>query len=171
MVADSRIFGVNRFDGVGVVMRKLQQLIVHDPSKGKYGDCFRTCVAMILGKPCPSEVPHFYKRALKTNDQVFQVDREIKNFLNGYGLRRIVINMDGSMSFSQLMEHSKAAFGDLYFLLTLRRYVGGPNHCVVCQNGKVFADPQYEIQEDYEPCELNLEEISWFIELIVRPLS
>ncbi len=37
-----------------------KQLFLHDPDNGQYGDCFRTCVAMLLDVS-PEEVPHEHR--------------------------------------------------------------------------------------------------------------
>src|SRR3546814_14399554 len=43
------------------------QLIKHDPENGAYGDCQRTCIAVILDLH-PSEVPHFCDNPLADRD-------------------------------------------------------------------------------------------------------
>lgn len=44
-------------------MRYNTQLILHDPDRGLYGDCFRTCLSCILDL-VPSEVPHYMGESL-----------------------------------------------------------------------------------------------------------
>lgn len=39
-------------------MKPVEQILLHDTENGVYGDCFRACVASILGMPS-EDVPHF----------------------------------------------------------------------------------------------------------------
>lgn len=41
-----------------MTFKSLKQLYRHDPDNGVYGDCFRTCIAMVFGLE-PDQVPHF----------------------------------------------------------------------------------------------------------------
>lgn len=40
-------------------MKYHKQLIEHDPINGKYGDCYRTCIACLLNVH-PNDIPHIY---------------------------------------------------------------------------------------------------------------
>lgn len=150
-------------------MNKLKQLITHHPEFDDFGDCFRTCVAMILDKSCPSEVPHFYNfKADK--DKLVEANKAIDRYFESQGLVNIHISMTGSISFQQLMDHTKKNYSGLHFIVTVRLARGEGNHCIVCQNGQVIADPHYATQYDYEPC-LDLDGgAAWGVDLIVaRP--
>jgi hypothetical protein len=37
----------------------LRQSVSHDPANDTYGDCFRTCIACLIGADDPTAVPHF----------------------------------------------------------------------------------------------------------------
>lgn len=62
-------------------MKPVYKKIIHDPSKGLYGDCVRACVASLLDLEA-EQVPHFMEG--NPGDQVF-MDR-LFEFLRPLGL-------------------------------------------------------------------------------------
>lgn len=83
-----------------------KQLINHDPDNGQFGDCHRTCFAMILDLH-PTEVPHF-------NDGVFpdtpgdapeaqRAERMIQDFLLTRGLASFSIPFPGEYELDDLL--------------------------------------------------------------------
>lgn len=150
-------------------MKILKQLIAHHPEIDRFGDCFRTCVAMILDKRCPTEVPHFYN-FMPDEDKLVEADKAIDRYFESQGLVRIYISMMGSISFQQLMDHTKKNYSGLHFIVTVRSTRGEGNHCIVCQDGQVIADPFYNFQYDFEPCQDLDGAEAWGVDLIVaRP--
>ena len=116
-------------------MRKIDNLVPHDPENGKWGDCHRVCMAMIMGLH-PEEVPHFYRDGENADRDVQQ--RRIEDFLKEHGL------VQGHMAFNAELDEVLNTTGLLApgvaFILggTSRR---GCGHSVVCLDGKIWHDP------------------------------
>ncbi len=63
-------------------MKPLKQIIKHDPENGTYGDCHRTCYAMLLDREHDG-VPHFAEHGLEL---FFEIE---KAWLESEGLLKI----------------------------------------------------------------------------------
>ncbi|MCK4817308.1 hypothetical protein KA005_16175, partial [bacterium] len=46
-----------------------KQLNRHNPEEGVFGDCYRTCIANVLGV-FPTAVPHFWTEECTTADEM-----------------------------------------------------------------------------------------------------
>lgn len=44
---------------LNITPSQLRQVVTHHPDEGRYGDCFRTCIACLIGADAPEDVPHF----------------------------------------------------------------------------------------------------------------
>lgn len=115
-------------------MQYHKQLFQHEPEKGIYGDCYRTCIACLLDLS-PKEVPHFLFDNT-ADGKVF--DRRTKDFLASKGLTNFTIAMDTSLEdLLSTMEHLNP---EIYYLLT--GYSDrGVNHVVICKGGEIIHDP------------------------------
>lgn len=71
------------------ILRQVQA-VLHDPANGMWGDCNRTCIAMLVGVP-RDEVPH-QNREVSGEEQ----DRLVRHWLGarGLGLACFGYNMD-----------------------------------------------------------------------------
>lgn len=110
-----------------------QQLIQHDPASGKYGDCQRTCVAVILDLH-PSEVPHFCDK-----DAGDWANLQAA-WLKDRGLACATVAYDGAASFEQVMTWTSRQSPGVPMIL-LGTSSLGCNHVVVVLNGEIVCDP------------------------------
>jgi hypothetical protein len=119
-------------------MDKINNTIQHDPENGKWGDCFRCCMAMVLGLPV-EDVPHIYEGC--QNGPIDREEREdrMRKFLGPLGLKEMNIPYDTSDYESILLTISAFSPGVAYLLSGKSRI--GANHCVVCRDGEIYHDP------------------------------
>ena len=119
------------------MIQKLTQKHRHDPDNGSWGDCWRTCIAMILGRPLPEEVPHFCDRGLDAEASFAAADA----WLSSRNLQRLNVNWTGDLA-GVLTWHRDMQPGMAYTLIGTSR--NGTNHCVVCIGGEIFCDPSID---------------------------
>jgi len=118
-------------------MRKIDNLLKHDPDNGVWGDCHRVCFAMILGLEA-EEVPHFYEEGPDPDFEEVQKER-IKSFLRSRGLVEFHIGYSVSCH-DDILYTIGAMTPDGAYILggTSTR---GCGHSVVCLGDKIFHDP------------------------------
>ena len=86
------------------------QLIKHDPENGMYGDCQRTCIAVILDLH-PSEVPHFCEDPTATrHDENWREKRQAR-WLHDRGLTAATVAYSVGPSSEGTWEVSMLAIG------------------------------------------------------------
>jgi len=116
-----------------------KQLIKHDPDNGTFGDCHRTCFAMILDLH-PTDVPHF-------NDGVFpdtpadapeaqQADRMIREFLLQRQLATVSIPFPGDTELDDLLRCLEVWSPDAPLILGGTSAIG-VGHSVVVFRGQI----------------------------------
>ena len=121
-------------------MKRIKQLIKHDPKNDLWGDCYRTCIAMIMSLD-PETVPHFYDLSNGLSDA--------REWLGGWGYGIAHVNYPPDMEFSDLLHHSGKLSPGCPFIIT-GMGPRGNNHCVVVIDGEVFCDP-FSGEADQEP--------------------
>lgn len=109
-----------------------KQLITHAPEQGQFGDCFRTCIAVVLDLE-PAQVPHFYETGTFDGDGV-------RSFLLGKGLAEFEFSMDAGMELEKALEIAGSFGPGVPMILTGRSRID-VNHCVVVLDGKIVCDP------------------------------
>lgn len=114
-------------------MTPQKQLISHDPDKGKWGDCYRTCVAVILDMKA-GDVPHFC-------DGGGGGITKSREWLAKQGLAPFTCYYPGdNVSLEQIMlTNERLNVGVPYILTGLGPR--GVNHSVVCVSGEIVCDP------------------------------
>lgn len=117
-------------------MRPLKQLIKHDPENGAYGDCHRTCLAVILDLE-PLDVPHFCDGPVGETDNWSELE---KIWLAKRGLMKAAIPIYGEFSLSWILESLKNVSPGVPFILGGRSTLDC-NHSVVILDGEIFCDP------------------------------
>jgi hypothetical protein len=148
--------------GGETLVKRIQQLIKHDPDNGKWGDCYRTCIAMIMSLD-PATVPHFYD----LNEGLI----DAREWLAGWGYGLAQFNYPPDVDISQLLKHSGQVSPSCPFIFT-GMGPRGNNHCVVAIDGKVFCDP-FSGEADQEPftgpATHNRESFWWLETIVVLP--
>lgn len=115
-------------------MTPVKQTILHDPENGKFGDCFRACIASLLELPITA-VPHFCDQY---NPSWF---RELNEWLAPRGYFFLEFGCEDPKGWEFWLDQC-ACGGDLYHTLC------GPSprfkdasHAVIGKNGKFVFDP------------------------------
>lgn len=116
-------------------MLRQQQSIKHDPESGRFGDCYRTCVAMIMGQK-PADVPHFCSGNAEDVSGIIALREWLKP--QGYGVFQSIYPPD--TEFSTLLR-SLHVFSPGVPVIVTGMGGRGVNHCVVVLGGEVFCDP------------------------------
>lgn len=110
-------------------MIKLTQLILHNPENGKFGDCFRTCIACILDIPDVTLVPHIFENGF---DDTAIWQQPLNEWLSKLGLAYIDVAC-------------AEGWFDSWNINTYHIISGnsprGFSHAVVGRNGKMVWDP------------------------------
>lgn len=114
-------------------MKRERQLITHSPQNGRWGDCYRTCIAMVLGMN-PRLVPHFCDGGDHTGSI------ESQEWLNQRGLSHVTIYYPPSYDIKEIMATLGHYSPDTPMILT-GKSPRGTNHSVVALNGEIFCDP------------------------------
>lgn len=109
------------------------QLIKHDPDNGRFGDCYRTCIASILDLH-PSEVPHFYSG--KAGDQ----RAHAVAWLAVWGLNSFQTYYDGGATIEAVLYTTGEMCPGVPLILSGESRLG-VNHSVVVMDGKIVSDP------------------------------
>ena len=119
-----------------MTLRYQKQKYKHDPDSGVYGDCHRTCVAIVIGVD-RDEVPHFGENGIegfKSKEREYYKDNEIVEIQMIY---------DGELDLMRVLKFVENMNpGQCFILGGMSRT--GVNHSVVCQNGEIFCDPSID---------------------------
>lgn len=135
--------GAQRPGGGGV--RRQLQAHRHDPANGEWGDCHRTCVAMLLGLP-RDDVPHWAAEA-KDDTDLFWALQEDWLRARGLAMASFVAN-----DLDALLSHMDAHAAGVPYILGGRSALG-VHHSVVGLGGRVVADPSLDDTGIVGPCD------------------
>lgn len=136
-------------------MRLQKQLYNHDPENGIWGDCFRTCLAIILDRDA-AEVPHF----MDGNPPDCEV--QIAAWLKSQGLVLIRVKVDGSAELDSVLNMGAEASPLPYILSGYSRTPA--DHCVVCHGDQIVCDPSLTDAGIIGPLSNN----QWWVEWLVH---
>ena len=116
------------------IMRRMYNIVPHDPENGTFGDCHRNCIAMLLGMD-QNDVPHFY------NDDNPEGKRDIERFLasKGFAYGDCIYDAD-SLTLDQILDYTSRMMTNIPLILGGESRKG-INHSVVVLNGKIWCDP------------------------------
>lgn len=118
-------------------MKYHKQTILHDPANGKWGDCFRTCLACLLDLD-PHEVPHFMHGGDLDMGEVWA---SVDEWLSERGLQRAVFAFQADVDeVLQTMGHMNPTVAYMLMGESPR----GTNHEVVARGGEIVNDPHPE---------------------------
>lgn len=147
-------------------MTPQRQLCWHDPSKGLFGDCHRTCVAVILDLPV-KDVPHFRPRDPTDDNKMgsSEQDEQVQAWLYERGLKlmHIIYEADKVPLQDILANHAAMNPGVPFILgcVTAR----GFGHSMVVMDGKIVCDPSGEVPPPVE--DLTSLDQYWWVSFIV----
>ena len=146
-------------------MKYYHQLFRHNPEEGKYGDCYRTCIACLLDMK-PGEVPHFMN-----TDNYEEGDSHSQEWLAERGLCRITISYPGSYMLREILNtvHHLNPEKAARYMMT-GKGARGVNHTVVCFRDKIEWCPVIGKPKKFKdalvgPAECPNEDL-WFVHFI-----
>jgi hypothetical protein len=136
-----------------------KQLIMHKPEEGRFGDCWRTCIACLLDKH-PDDVPHF----LESGDALL-FHKKTAEYLETQGLSKIEYVMEGALQ-DVLFSVGRMNPGMHYLLGGWSRT--GCNHSVICCDGQIVWDPSLTDAGIVGPMDDGYYWITWLVPLFLR---
>lgn len=119
-------------------MTPLRQIIKHDPEAGQWGDCQRTCIAVIMDLEA-EDVPHFCDGHPARADKR-PWDQQQAEWLALYGLSAATFAYSGGVSLEQVMTWTSKQNPRTPMMLAGRSSLGC-NHVVVVLDGEIVCDP------------------------------
>lgn len=105
--------------------------VVHDPERGKWGDCFRASIAAILDIEDVVSVPHFFDRGVDGETGLRLCD----GWLSRRHMRLVMLGCDG-LSFDETLE----AFRDCPVPQIIIGETADGGHCIIAYDGAVLHD-------------------------------
>lgn len=120
-----------------------KQLFRHIPSEGIIGDCFRTCIASVLGLT-QILVPHGYQEFWvdeKTNVSE-KVQAQLNKWLEQSGYNLKFIEYPVETTYEQLRTYLRHYYTDMYVVVGCSSKNGG--HSVVMKNDDYLWDPSID---------------------------
>jgi hypothetical protein len=148
-------------------MQLHKQLFRHAPEKGTYGDCYRTCIACLLGLT-PAEVPHFFDGPLEGD--VFRIRSaytEMTRWLADRGFVRIAI-CHRDRPLNQVLGIQASSNHGVPFILC-GTSTSGLNHAVIAVDGKIIHDPSLTDAGIVGPCDDGNYRVTYLGALIEAP--
>lgn len=121
-------------------MIKHKQLFKHNPEKGSFGDCHRTCLACLLHLH-PIQVPNFGEFYYDIDD--FKAAE--LSFLHSLNLDKVEIPF--TCTLEQLLESMNNVNPHAYFILG-GGSINKVNHSVIAGQGKILWDPSLDAEKD-----------------------
>lgn len=119
---------------------QLQAIRTYDPDAGLYGDCHRTCIAMILDMD-RDEVPHFMDGVPKNcpvdHPASGRAERLEREWLATQGLTPVNVAYPGDLSLAQLMELLSYVTKEAAVIVGCTSS-SGTNHSVVYYQGRIY---------------------------------
>lgn len=141
-------------------MKLQKQLFRHKPDEGIFGDCYRTCIACLLGLD-PDEVPH-EQRQMESDEFVAFYD----NWLKSRGLHRLVVVLNGDSLDDALATAGAFSNGMPYIFSGTSRT--GVNHAVIGKDRTILHDPSLTDAGIIGPTDNGYYYVEW---LVVPPLQ
>ena len=118
-------------------MTPYKQLYRHDPDKGIYGDCWRTCYACLLDIP-PYAVPHPFA----DSDNLDRGWAIMRRFMEGkgYGIYTAAYQMSDIEEFLNF----QAVLNPGITMIMLGQSKNLVGHCVLIKDGIILHDPSLD---------------------------
>ena len=109
--------------------RRHQQLIPAT-GEGRIGDCYRTCIACLVGADSPDEVPHFVEQRKDTGDDPWEDIRLARTWLRDHHGADLIH-----------LSHRRAVELAVPYLATVQSKSGPWPHVLIGRRGYVEHDP------------------------------
>lgn len=142
-------------------MKFQKQKFLHKPDEGIFGDCIRTCLAILMDLDA-EDVPHFF--ATGTFDQ-----DAYDAWLRDNGLHVITVTFPGETPQENVMFTADRMGGGLPYMLSGHSRTPS-NHVVVAQGNEIVCDPSLTDSGIVGPMKNPDGSTVWWIEWLVRKL-
>jgi hypothetical protein len=107
-----------------------QSIPAHRPGEGRVGDCYRTCIASLIGAKSPEDVPHFVEQRMANGDSNWDDLRRARLWLRErHEMDLLCVNLD------------YAVRHNLPFLITVQSNTGPWPHVVIGRGTGIIHDP------------------------------
>lgn len=152
-------------------MKLQKQLILdHNPEQGRHGDCYRTCIAILLGMDA-ADVPHFTGDAIEAGHGQDAADLAAQAWLTERGYRAIQLTV--SAEFKGIEKWIEKAAAGMPYILTGQSPRFHGCHCTIARGAM---EPVWcpsvgrpvTLEPWRDPASYAL---YYFIEFIVRPAT
>jgi hypothetical protein len=137
-----------------------KQAYRHDPENGVYGDCYRTCLAVMLQVPRDS-VPHWVT-TMDPKEWDSVVQPKYNAWLAERGLQELAIPV-GPAELEDVLAFQKSRTPSLVPAMLTGRSRTGCNHCVIVFDGEIFHDPGLDDPGIISSCEDGFYWLAWLI--------
>ena len=138
----------------------MKQKYKHDPDNGIFGDCYRTCLAYILGLD-RDDVPH-YITTMDKECWAKEIQPKYDTYLADRGWQELAIPVTEA-PLDQILEWSKTRTPFAVRAMLTGRSNTGCNHVVVINNGEVELDPSIDEAGIIGPCDDGFYWVTWII--------
>ena len=115
-------------------MRFYEQLILHDPDQGQWGDCFRACIASFVDQPI-EEVPHVFDEGRRA-DEAYPI---LDTYLGSLGYRHALIAFQAHHR-REVLDMMETTNPNVYWIFH-GMSPRNQNHVVICKGGFCIHDP------------------------------
>lgn len=128
-------------------MKPQKQKFLHDPDNGIFGDCYRTCLAVLLDLE-RDDVPHF-ANTMESGEWRDVVQPKFDAWLLGRGFVEVVMafNCDRDGVLALMKQVNPKVY---YMLSGMSR--NGTNHVVVCKGDQIVCDTSINESGIIGPC-------------------
>jgi len=147
-------------------MRPQKQLFKHDPDNGTWGDCLRTCLAIMLDMDA-KDVPHFMHGADMTETEGNpERDKIVEEWLDSKGYAEFSQAYGNECTLEALLHVMKLLNPNIPYMLsgTSRN---GTNHVVIGMGNKIICDPSLDDSGIIGPCD---DGYYWIAVLVPSPI-
>lgn len=126
-------------DLLSIEPTEIRQLVpAHRPGEGRIGDCYRACIASMLGCSSAEDVPHFIEWSMDV--EAARGSRDPKGGWEAFRLARIWLRENRDIDLMTVTLEAAQRYGVPY-MLSVQSKTGPWSHCVVAIGGEVWWDP------------------------------
>ncbi len=142
-------------------MTPLKQSNRHDPENGIFGDCYRTCFAMIFDMN-PEDLPHFVVLGMDREG----TDKEVKGWLRERGFDLFTLFFPGEHSLDAVAQTMDVYNPTVPVIISGKSPGGEWNHSTVYHAGQFFDPGHSNANPPLDgPC---LPDGNWWIEIVTK---
>lgn len=142
-----------------------KQAFKHEPENGVFGDCYRTCLAGLIGFP-RDEVPHFVDGMdSKHWDEV--IFPKYTKWLSDLGLQELNLPITAN-SIQDMLDFQKSMTRMPAVMMLTGKGGSGVGHCVLVSDGKFVHDPSPSDAYIVGPCDDGFYWFTWLIPTDLR---